>query len=86
MVTRFELCQKIRPQVKQMQLPVAAGHIYQQRVAAGMSQRELAEKVGCTSSAIISMWENGVKFPNPTHIVRLWNVLGGDLRLYLPEG
>ena len=51
------------------------------RKAAGLSQKELAEKVGVDISAI-SLWENGKTYPTYTNILKLAEALGckpGDL-------
>lgn len=55
--------------------------IKQRREAAGMSQKELAAKIGVDASAI-SMWENGVTSPKMGNLIKLAEIFKckpGDL-------
>lgn len=55
--------------------------IKERREAAGMSQKELAEKLGVHGSAI-SLWENGVTSPKMGNLIKLAEIFGcepGDL-------
>lgn len=45
------------------------------RLAAGLSQYQLAEKVGC-SQHHISRWENGERGPSAKSLKKLANALG----------
>ena len=49
------------------------------RKHAGLTQKELAERVG-TSQVVISGWENGHHLPNGTYMLKLGEVLGIDPR------
>lgn len=49
--------------------------IMQQRIDHGMSQSDLAKKVG-VSQRSISMWENGEAIPRNTTCIKLANALG----------
>lgn len=50
--------------------PIAAA-----RMAAGLTQAQLAEKIGCTQKDI-SRWEHGVYTPSAAYAVSLANALG----------
>jgi transcriptional regulator with XRE-family HTH domain len=45
------------------------------RMHLGLSQRELAERIG-TTQAVISWWESGKHHPSPSHIPILLQALG----------
>ena len=45
------------------------------REAAGMSQRELGERIGISGPAV-SMWESGENRPSLTNLEKLADVLG----------
>ena len=47
------------------------------RKSKGMSQRDLAKKIGVTNRAI-SKWENGLSLPSMKNIIKLADVLGTD--------
>lgn len=52
------------------------------RKAIGISQQELADKLGYKSGAAITMWENGTRNPPSSILPKIANVLGvsvGDL-------
>lgn len=49
--------------------------IKQLREAAGMSQRELGERIGISGSAV-AMWESGENRPSLTNLEKLADVLG----------
>ena len=49
--------------------------IKQLREAAGMSQRELGERIGI-SGAAVAMWESGENRPSLTNLEKLADVLG----------
>lgn len=46
------------------------------RIALGMTQHELAEKVGVWSPTTVVHWEKGRNMPRPSHRRRLREVLG----------
>lgn len=49
--------------------------IKQLREAAGMSQRELGERIGVSGPAV-AMWESGENRPSLTNLEKLADVLG----------
>jgi len=49
--------------------------IKQLREAAGMSQRELGERIGISGPAV-AMWESGENRPSLTNLEKLADVLG----------
>lgn len=49
----------------------------------GMSQEELAQKIGCTNRSI-QLWESGKVFPSAAKIVKLAQALGKDISFFLP--
>ena len=49
--------------------------IKQLREAAGMSQRELGERIGISGPAV-AMWESGKNRPSLTNLEKLADVLG----------
>ena len=49
--------------------------IKQLREAAGMSQRELVERIGISGPAV-AMWESGENRPSLTNLEKLADVLG----------
>lgn len=55
------------------------------RLAAGLSQKDLAERLGIVQSAI-SAWESGEKMPRASQLPALANVLGCTIDdLYIEE-
>ena len=48
------------------------------REAAGMSQRELGERIGISGPAV-AMWESGENRPSLTNLEKLADVLGGSI-------
>jgi transcriptional regulator with XRE-family HTH domain len=46
------------------------------RLAASMTQGELASKLGLTSGMAVSRWETGTTKPNAEHLLALSDVLG----------
>jgi transcriptional regulator with XRE-family HTH domain len=62
-------------------------YLRQLRVARGMTQLDLAERVGLAHS-VVSAWEQGRGLPTPAELNATMRVLGGDVRraLNLIEG
>ncbi len=52
-----------------------AHFIKEQRIAAGLTQKQLAEKLGCTDKAV-SRWETGRGMPDISFLIPLSQVLG----------
>ena len=50
------------------------GRIKVSRIKAGMTQTELASKLGVTQGTV-GAWEIGVSYPKPTNLVRLSEIL-----------
>ena len=50
-------------------------NIKNKRIAAGLTQEELGEKIGYGQSAVAN-WENGNRSPRPTDLPRLAKILG----------
>ena len=46
------------------------------REEAGLTQDELASRVGVSSSGIVSMWETGVRTPRAATLIALSKALG----------
>lgn len=62
-------------------LPVAAGLIHDARARAGISQSELARRLGTAPSAV-SDWESGKKDPSVSNLWRIVAACGLDLRMH----
>lgn len=54
--------------------------VYAARIAAGLSQTELARRAG-TRQAVISAIENGAQAPGGVMLARIAHALGGTLRI-----
>lgn len=60
-------------------LPARVGrNIKTARLAAGLTQGQLAEKVGATSLMAVSRWENGTHKPADYFLLKLSLVLGHE--------
>jgi transcriptional regulator with XRE-family HTH domain len=69
-----EACEKLRPQFEFRKALIGA------RLAAGLTQQQLAERLG-TSQAAIARLESGRRFPNVETLYRLAGVLAVDFTI-----
>lgn len=58
-------------------------YLQQSRINAGLSQKEVSEKLGYTSAQFISNWERGVSTPPPKSAKKLANMYGVSLEEFL---
>lgn len=61
-------------------LPLAAGLIYNARTRAGITQAELARRLGVSPSAV-SEWEAGKKDPSVSNMYRIVSACGLSFRM-----
>ena len=59
-------------------MPLLGGRLRKARISKGMSQRELADKLGLTQAAICQ-FEKGQRSPTPQNVRNLANILDIDL-------
>jgi transcriptional regulator with XRE-family HTH domain len=59
--------------------------ITEYRVKAGISQNELARRMGFKSNNRISRWENGLARPSSDNLLELASILNIDPRLLYPK-
>lgn len=55
------------------------------RLAAGLTQGELAGRVGASSLMAVSRWETGLHKPSDAFLVRLASVLGEDVSWFFVD-